>query len=246
MHIKKIVLTLTGLSFGSLLLLFFGFLYFHIVVEAITIVIALYAFTSSVRSKDTVAEGFFRIVGSSYFAVAVLDLFHVMSYKGMNILISTSADPPTVFWVTARGVEAAGLLAALLFAARKPSAAKLFAVSLVVSAGLSALVFAGWMPVMYDDAAGLTTTKIMSEYFIIALFLVSMALLHYRRHEFTFAQSVLILAVLGITCISEFSFTMYQDVYGVMNIIGHIFKALSFIPLFLLFFISGRQNGETT
>jgi len=46
---------------------------------------------------------------------------------------------------------------------------------------------------------------------------------------------MIIIISMTMTVISEYLFTLYNDVYGIMNATGHIFKFFSFVMLLIAF-----------
>ncbi len=90
----------------------------------------------------------------------------------------------------------------------------------------------GWFPDCFVPGRGLTPFKILSEYAISALMAASCFLFLRRREVFGRWVTTLVVAAGAMTIFSELSFTLYSDVYGFTNYLGHIFKLLSTVLVY--------------
>lgn len=136
-------------------------------------------------------------------------------------------------WVAARFVEAVSLFTASFFIRRKISPALLTSIyTTTIGCIIISIMWLRFFPSCYIEGAGLTVFKIASEY-LICLILLGAAWRFFilRKHLPPFLYVNLIFS-LAFTIFSELSFTLYSDVYGKMNFLGHIFKLLSFYFIF--------------
>lgn len=212
-----------------------NFILFHVVIELYSILIGLMIYILSTSSYKFVKNDYFTFLGISYLFISLMDFIHTLLYKGMNIFPNlNSANYPTQAWIVARYMESISLLLAPIFVKRK---VKVFWVylsytSIFIGLLLSIFYFKNF-PTCYVDGKGLTIFKIISEY-IISLILLFSIYFHWTKREY-FEPYVLRLLIFSIfvTILSEISFTLYVDVYGIMNAIGHIFKLISFYLIYL-------------
>ena len=79
---------------------------------------------------------------------------------------------------------------------------------------------------------GLTPFKKISEYVLSGIFLIAIVLLIRKRRYFDPEVLRLLLASIGITILSELSFSQYATVSGVFNLLGHLFKIIAFYLLY--------------
>lgn len=222
-----------------LILLFYlsrvNFLLFHIVVELYAILIGLMIYILSTSSYKFVKNDYFTFLGTSYLFVSLIDFIHTLIYKGMNIFSNlNSANYPTQAWIMARYMESISLFLAPIFLKRRLKVFWIYLIYLSVFVySIFSIFYFRNFPVCYVDGKGLTNFKIISEYIISLILLVS-AYFHWKKREY-FDPYVLKLLILSIftTIISETFFTLYVDVYGVMNALGHIFKLISFYLIYL-------------
>ena len=97
-------------SIGSALYLIgsYDYLLFHVTAELFSIIIASAIFILAWNTKDYSENNILLFLGIIFLFVGVVDFFHTLSYKGMNLL-----DPhkfyATEFWIAARYLESLSL-----------------------------------------------------------------------------------------------------------------------------------------
>lgn len=237
---------LTALLFiVALILEYFNYIYFHTFIESATIIISFIIFTQCFRGKFY--SSFFTIVGSGYLSVGAFDLMHTLSYQGMGLL-NGGANAATQFWLLARLTEALTYMLAIIFSGRQ--------VNYIITLGLSVVltvlgifsVYTGFFPAAYIRGVGLTPFKINAEYVVIVLLFFSLVNIYRLRDNFDYKDSLLLSLALGLTIISEYLFTLYDNVYGIVNATGHILKFISFMLVGVVFipslksFLKGKKN----
>ena len=222
-------------SFGVLYLVKnHSFVLFHSLVEVFSIVIAGAIFALAWNARRYFNNGYILFIGISFLFVGFIDLLHTLAYKGMGVFTGYGSDLPTQLWIAARWLQALAFLAATFFLDRKLSR------PLVVLAGgavVSTLLFLSifyWktFPPCFVEGTGLTSFKIASEYGISLLLLVSIIPLVKKKDKLHPRVRQLIIASILSTVASEMSFTLYVDVYGFFNTLGHFFKVIAFIFIY--------------
>lgn len=234
----KVTLELAG--FAGLLLFFFAlshknFLAFHAVSEGTSIVIAVLAFLITWMARRHIAtNGYLLVIGIAYLPIAILDSYHTLAYRGMNLFADgKDANLATQLWIAARAFEATAFLAGSLFLGRRPpSPERVLAVSLGAFAVLIALIETHLFPACYIDGIGLTTFKVLSEYVISGFLLLSLALTWRHRHEIDDRLFRKLCWSIGLTIVSELCFTFYVGVYDFSNVMGHTLKVASYFLVF--------------
>lgn len=88
-------------------------------------------------------------------------------------------------------------------------------------------------PVAFIEGQGLTTFKVVSEYIIISILIA--AIFYLKKHEALLDKSIVHVMIIAIvlTMVAEMAFTFYVDLYGLSNLVGHIFKLFSFWLIFM-------------
>lgn len=221
------------LIFLLILVLTCSYLCFHFFAETLTVAIALSFFVYGFRRRGEGA--FFSIVGVGFLSVGILDAFHLLAYKGMGIFPVVEENVATQFWIAARFAQAVTLLFAVLLSGRKIRTGGAAAISAAYAAGVTAAIFSGYFPDAFVAPGGLTYFKIYSEYIIIGI-LIFVTINSYRlKSVFDYKEQEFLSVAFALAILSEFSFTLYNDVYGIMNFVGHILKTASYILICFIF-----------
>ena len=220
---KRVVLIMAAIGIGLAGLWLtsrVSYLLFHSLVELFSVLVAWGMFIVAWNSRRFIAHGFFLFLGVAFLAVGALDLLHLLAYKGLGVFPGATADLPTQLWIAARSLEAVSLLMAPLFLTRRVRALRLLSAYSLATALLLVLVFGGWFPACFVEGQGLTAFKIVSEYLICVLLAGAVFFVYRRRQHLDPAVLRLVIAALGVSIVSELSFTLYVDVYGLYQPAG--------------------------
>jgi len=223
----------------------FSYLLFHSIAEIFSIAVAAAVFMISWSSRGYLEAKPFVLLGIGYLCVAIIDVFHLLSYQGMGVL-TNSQDDATRLWIAARALQAATTFAfAMLARTRKPVSPAL-AFSLIGTATVLALLSVFWwdvFPLCFVEGVGVTPFKKASEYAISAVFAVSIVLVARNKEAITTRERRLLCASFGLTIASELVFTLYQSAYGYQNLIGHYLKIGAFFLVYQALF-AGKIRGR--
>lgn len=206
-----------------------GFLLFHALAEVFSVVIGLTAFSIAWNARRQLDNPVLLLLGLAAAPVALLDLLHVLAYKGMPLFPDGGANLATQLWVAARLMETGAVVAVAVLGERRPSPRIVLALLATVLAGLlSSLFLVPVFPDCWREDGGLTPFKIGAEYTIVLLLAGSGLRLWWIRTRFIPAQWPYLAGALACFIAQELCFTLYTDVYHVLNMAGHILKILSF------------------
>ncbi|MFZ5945594.1 MAG: MASE3 domain-containing protein [Bacillota bacterium] len=215
------------------ILSFINYLLFHTIIELVRILIAFgitaIAFHLNYMARN---DDLLSLFGIAYFFIAIFDLLHTLAYQGMGVFTGNTANLATQLWITARYMESSAFFLATLYMYRTVNTAKIIALYTVASSFLLFSVFSGLFPICYDPITGLTPFKIISEYLISIIFIVSGILIYKHKSQLNTNLSRYLLLACITTFIAELSFTFYISVYGISNMIGHLFKLISYIYIY--------------
>jgi len=244
---RKITLFILA-GIGILILLYFlsrsNYLLFHSVVELFSISIACTVFIIVIATHRYSENKSFLFLGITYFFVGVIDLFHVLSYKGMGVLnLDSTSNFATQFWIAARLLEALSLILFVVFYKRHLNILYITVFYFLITVFLIySILILKVFPDCYIEGRGLTPFKTNMEYAISFILLGAIILLIRNRQMFD--QKILRLMVIAIilTIVTELTFTLYVDVYGVLNALGHFLKTLSFSVIFYALVYSSLTN----
>ena len=185
-------------------------------------------FIIGLNARKSLENPFFMVLSISFFSIGMIDLFHTLSYEGMQIFMGYDANLPTQLWIAARYVQAISLIFATMVINKKIKYATLFIAYSVLTFVLIVIIFLKFFPTCYIESQGLTPFKIISEYIIIAILGLSIYNLHRNQDQFESKILKFLIGAIIITILSELFFTFYISVYGISNFIGHIFKIIAF------------------
>ncbi|HJV49904.1 MAG TPA: MASE3 domain-containing protein [Noviherbaspirillum sp.] len=224
-------------------------LWLHTLMELFSVTVALLLFGLVWNAYSRKRSGNIVILSCAALAVGLIDIAHMLSYRGMPDFITPSSPAKAInFWLAARLISALALLAVAFRPpvpfARSGSrylvlAASLAATALVYWLGLFR---PSWWPETFIDGSGLTGFKIVAEWVIIT-FMATAAVLLYRRarNDQTYdAASFFGIAVIGI--LSELCFTAYVSVTDIFNLLGHLLKIVFYLFLYRAGFVSSVRE----
>ncbi len=210
-----------------------NFLFFHGLVELFSIVVAGTIFLITWNSRKILDNNYLKFLGLTYIFIGVIDLVHLLAYKGMGVWPEFDANLPTQLWIAARSLQALTLLIAPLMIKRRVyERFTIAAYSSVVILLLLSIFVWQIFPTCFVEGVGLTPYKINSEYLISAILVASSVLLYKEREVFDKHVLRLLLFSVFTTIGSELAFTFYVSVFGFSNVIGHFLKIIAFYLLY--------------
>jgi signal transduction histidine kinase len=227
------LLIAAGGTVGMALLARSNYLFFHVLAEVFSIVIAFGIFVIAWNTRRFLQNGAVLFLGVASLFIGLVDLVHMLSYRGMDILGVHGANEATQLWIAARYLQAASFLAAPFLLRRRINAYGLFFGYAVVTAALLVTIFT-WplFPACYVEGLGLTRFKVYSEYVISLLFALSALVFIQRRKLLDPSFLRFMVASIALTICSELAFTTYASVFGFMNMVGHLLKIAAFFMLY--------------
>ncbi|SER69104.1 MASE3 domain-containing protein [Giesbergeria anulus] len=210
-----------------------NYLLFHALAELFSIVISAVAMVVATTSLRFTRNHFAVYVAVAIGWCGTVDLAHLVAFKGMQLLPTTSANPATQLWLAARGLQALALLSAPLLLMRRVHVVWLH-LGFGGAALLSILAVAtGHFPHAYTDGQGLTPFKIYTEYAIITAMAVAMGLFWHVRARMSQPLLINLLLAVALMMAAEFAFTRYVSVYAPSNLIGHVLKIFAYWHVYL-------------
>jgi signal transduction histidine kinase len=208
------------------------------------VAVAITTFSIGWHTRHFSLNDSFTLLAVAYLAVGGLDLFHTLSYKGMGVFPGAGIDVPTQFWIAARSLQAGAYLASgWLLVRNRQAGSQTWACGFLAAGVLAALAI--WPMKIFPACLteeGLTPFKIGTEYAISAV-LAASGWLYWRGRTFLDRATIpLLLTSIGLAILSELSFTLYQDVYGLANCLGHLFKVGSVAFVYRALVLGSLRN----
>lgn len=230
-QITTVISTVVVLSY---LLEVDSYLLFHSITEIFSTVILWSIFVLAFNTRRFLKTSYFIFLGTGFLFVGIFDTFHLLAYKGMNIFPgSNDGNLSTQLWIAMRYLLGFSFLFAPFFLRKKIGFRPLFVIFTMVTAVLLLAIL--WKPVFpacYIPGAGLTLFKKNSEYIICIILLASILLLNRNRTAFHADVFRYLVWSVSLTIAAELSFTLYKDIFGLFNTLGHILEVLAFLAAY--------------
>jgi signal transduction histidine kinase/PAS domain-containing protein len=210
-----------------------NYLLFHSSVEVFSIVIAFAIFAIAWNSRRMMDSSYLLFIGIACLFVGGVDLLHTLAYKGIGVFPEQGSNLATQLWIATRYMLSISLLAALFFNKRKFRPSLVIAGYSIVTALLFGSIFYwGNFPTAFTEGIGLTPFKVASEYVISLILLCAIYLLIRKSSEFSGNIVKLMASAMAVAIAAEMAFTLYTDVYGIANMIGHLLTVVSFYLIY--------------
>ncbi|NRT28975.1 hypothetical protein B0I68_002580 [Clostridium beijerinckii] len=139
----------------------YNYLLFHTIAEIFSICIAFTVFLMTWNSAKYIKNKYLIIVGIAYLFIGILDLFHTLSYKGMEIFKDYDYYANQL-WIAARYFESIVLIISFanLKSKTQVNVYFIFGIYTIITVVLLLSIFS-WriFPVCFVDCEGLTSFK---------------------------------------------------------------------------------------
>ena len=221
----------------------------HTVAELIAVAVALLVFALCWHTDAGERSGNALIIGCGFLAVGLIDVAHLLSYRGMPDFVTPAHPEKAInFWLVARLLAALTLLA-VAWRDWPPIRTRrarygLLAAALLVPAAVVwlQLAHASLWPRTFEGGRGLTAFKIGVEYGLIAL--MAVAALGFqrrvaggRRYDALDLRTAALITILGELC-----FTLYSNVNDVFQLLGHSYKIVAYLYIYRAVFVVGVRE----
>jgi diguanylate cyclase (GGDEF)-like protein/PAS domain S-box-containing protein len=260
-----VVLLLVGMGLfaltplGKVVLSSSLFLLMHSLMEifAVSVMVMVFAIAWSNYREDQSRN--LLLLGSAALAVALFDIGHLLSYRGMpEMFTDAGPDKAIAFWLLGRLTLAAGMLAMAALPWREIASRRTRGQMLAAALSLVALGYwlvlshSDWLPVFFEPGRGLTEAKYLAELLVMALLLLATLLIWRDTVEGRSAYDArYLLAGILTSLVGEMCFVLYSNVTDAMNLLGHGYKLLAAFFLYRAVFIENvrvplrhAQNNE--
>ncbi|CAM2972584.1 sensory protein (PAS domain) [Legionella steigerwaltii] len=205
-----------------------NFLVFHTLTELISVFIGLTVMTVVVTTTQFTQNQFVVFISFAVGWCSIIDIAHILSYEGMNLLPHGGGNLSTQLWVSARTLQALSFLFSIYFFRHSM---KIWVVNLVfflIICAIFVAIFSGYFPTTYIDNYGVTWFKLYCEWGVVLILTMALILLWYEKamisKELLFYISLSMISMI----LSDLAFSDYKNLFGFENIVGHIFKIFSF------------------
>lgn len=216
-----------------------GYLSFHTLLEMVSLVVSMLVFSVGWNAHRQILSGNIVVLACMFFAVGWLDFFHTVSYTGMPSFITQNDwEKHLNYWLPARLLAALALLIVAIRPWQPFRRDVTRYVLLVAMVGFVAVI--NWLvlahqnllPTWFVPGKGLTQTKRGVEYLTIVINLASALVFGWRMRSPQPYNVTLLLAASCVMAMGEFFFTLYTTMTGAYNVLGHVYKSISYLIIY--------------
>ncbi|MFN4004087.1 MAG: MASE3 domain-containing protein [Hylemonella sp.] len=216
----------------------------HTALEFVAMAMAFLVFATVWHTPSAQVSTVRLLLAVCLFAAGWLDFFHTLSYQGMPDLVTpSSAEKAIAFWLVARLLVAAALLAASLWPEGPPTTRRLRWAVLGGATALNLLVIGlvlgrpELLPRTYVEGSGLTAFKQAAEWFITTLLALAALRLHMRARRTHEPFYALMFGAAAVGALGELFFAQYQAVSDAVNLLGHLYKFVCYGLIYRAMFV---------
>jgi len=203
-----------------------NYLVFHSFAEYFTVIVGFSISMVTYYTYSFTKNRYLLFIGFGYFWISILDMMHVQTFPGMKLYDNNNINITLTLWVLTRLFEAGILLAAPFMRYYKYDVFKVLFTLLTITF-LITITAMSHSFVLYEYGS-LTSLKITFEIVVIILLLIALYFNKLYKEDFGKGINKSIKYSIFFTILAEISFIIYNDVHGIINLIGHIFKFLSY------------------
>jgi signal transduction histidine kinase/ActR/RegA family two-component response regulator len=216
-----------------------GYLPLHTLFEIASIVVSMMVFTVGWNAHSRLLPGNIALLACMFFAIGWLDFFHTISYQGMpDFYTPNNADKQLNYWLAARLLSAIALFVVAIRPWQPFASTRSRYLLMTVLVSLTLLI--NWLvlfhqealPRTFIDGQGLTPFKKNLEYLSIALNVVTALLLWNKLRQPQSFNAPLLFGAVCVMGMGEFFFTLYTTMTGGYNVLGHIYKVISYLLIY--------------
>ncbi len=228
---------------------FANYLPLHTLLETIAIVIAVLVFAVGWHAHSRSLPGNIVLLACVLFGVALLDFSHLLSYSGMPDFVTPGSPEKAInFWLAARFMAAGALLAVTVLPWRPFASDTTRHILLLGVLGITTLCYGLFLflptaiPRTFIPGQGLTSLKIVLEYVLVAIMLLTAVRLWLCMRKPQPFNAALLFGAVCTLGLGEFFFTLYADVTDVFNLLGHIYKVIGYLLIYRSIFVETIES----
>ncbi len=212
-----------------LLISIYNHLIAHILLGGYSIALIYMLFIYTSRIYRFKGKNYIVNLANALVLIAFLDLFHILTFKGMSLIDFYGSNVALQFWIGARILESGAFLLFILFPAKNLNLNNIrFVFAAMVLCIIASILILKNFPLCYVDNYGPTSFKFWSQFSVIVLMVFSLYLLFIKKDEFEdiFFRSLTAAVFVSIAC--EIIMTLFDENIFITGTAGHYLKALSY------------------
>ena len=202
-----------------------SFTAFHMLVELIFMAVAFSIFVITWNVRKYQDDGFLLFIGVFFLFTGAMDLFNFLSIEESVAPGGLARNMSAQFWIATRVVQSVSFAVSPFFLDRKINFPRAVAVYLAAALLAAACIF-WWriFPACFVEVSGPTYFKIVSECFIVLIFIASIPLLGLKRCRLDTGVFRQLILSAGFFTVSEAVFAPLAGSSGWAPILAHLLK----------------------
>ncbi|MVX66036.1 PAS domain S-box protein [Clostridium chromiireducens] len=209
---------------------------FHTIIEIITVVLGLTLMLIALGTTKICDNNYFHVLAIIFGFIGVIDLFHVLTYKGISAF-NNDSNMSVQLSILGTYYECIMLTLSSIYINKKLNFNKVFILNFaIVIFGLSSIIIVDIFPNCYIEGTGLTFFHEISEYIFSLCFLSILFRIIKSKIEIVKENKVDLIMASIFQMTSFLLFTSYNDIYGGISLVGHLFKILAYYYGFKVIF----------
>lgn len=221
----------------------------HTALETFAVVVAMLVFAVGWNAYSRERSQNIVLLSCLFLSVGLIDFAHTLSYQGMpDFVTPSSAQKAINFWLSARFMAAIALLLSAAMPWRScssPTTRYIFfgsSIFYTVIIYYIVLFHENILPQTFIAGNGLTAFKIGAEYLIVTVNLITVGLLIIQARRPQPYDVASLLSAVAVMALSELFFTLYATVTDIFNLLGHIYKVVSYIFIYKAIFVASVRE----
>lgn len=221
-------------------------LLFHTLAELVAVFIGLTAMILATTTTQFIKNQFVILIALAAGWTSVLDIGHILAYRGMNLLPHGGNNLSTQFWISARFLQAITFLLATYFFRHT---IKIWIINLCFLAIILLffiVICSGHFPTVYIEYFGSTWFQAYCEWGVIIIFITALMLLWHEKIMMT-KETLYFISLCIITLIASlFMLSYYKNSYDIEYLIGHLLRIFSFWFIYIALVVETLRRPFAT
>lgn len=213
-----------------------NYLLFHTITEMSTIILGVSLMLIAVGTIKICNNEYFQFLAVGFGFLAVIDLFHTLTYQGIGI-VSNDSNITIQLAILGGYYGCIMLNISSVYFNKKFNWYKLLAINaLVVVLFLLCIFILKTFPVCYIEGTGLTLFEKVSEYLVATGFCILLVRIIKSKRDIVIENKSDLVKAISLKILCSLSFILYMDNYEMFSSLGHILKFLSYYYIFKVIF----------
>jgi PAS domain S-box-containing protein len=228
------------------------FVLLHTVLEFCSVLVAFLVFGTVWFTPSKQVSSSQILISAALFSAAILNFMHMMSIHGMPAFVTVNTTQKTIaFGLASRAAVGAAILMAsfipksTLVTAQTRRLITLFFTAYTAAFTVLILFYPDVMPDLFIPGSGTTQAKLVVELVLFGVFSFTAFRYYQLARSLTESYDALIFGAMALTAVEELFFAHYKIGTDAQNLLGHVYKLVSYWLLFkAMFILSIRKPYE--